>query len=262
MEPLIPRQRDIMDMAKRDGRVEVDDLAVAFDVTPQTIRKDLNFLCEQELLERIHGGAIYPSGVTNYAYESRRKHAASEKEAIGRAAAKLIHDNASLIINIGTTTEQVAQALVRHDDLMVITNNINVAHILHSSSNSNVVVAGGMLRKSDGGIVGEATMDFIKQFKVDFAVIGVSAIDPDGSLLDYDYQEVRVSQIIQQHARKTILVCDAMKFERNAPVRIGHLADIDYFVIDRMPPEPIQQICRDAETEIIVAIPPNSEIEL
>ncbi|TLP43467.1 DeoR/GlpR transcriptional regulator [Cohaesibacter sp. CAU 1516] len=262
LDPLIPRHSDIMELAKRDGRVDVDGLAAHFDVTPQTIRKDLNVLCDHDLLERVHGGAIYKSGVSNYAYTARRSHAAAEKAAIGKAAAQLIPDNASLILNIGTTTEQVAEALVRHDGLMVITNNINVANILHNGSNAEVVVAGGMLRKSDGGLVGEATIDFIKQFKVDFAVIGVSSIDSDGSLLDYDYREVRIAQAILQHARKRILVSDSMKFERNAPVRIGHLADIDYFVTDRMPSEAIQTLCRDAETEIIVALPSNSESEL
>ena len=261
MEQLIPRQQEILDIAKREGRVDVDTLSSAFDVTPQTIRKDLNLLCDRELLERVHGGAIFPSGVANYAYDARRLHASAEKEAIGKMAARLIPDNASIILNIGTTTEQVAHALVRHDGLLVITNNINVAHILHTGSNAEVVVAGGTLRKSDGGIIGEATTDFIKQFKVDYAIIGVSAIDQDGSLLDYDYREVRVSQAILQHARKTILVSDSMKFERNAPVRIGHLKDIDHFVVDQMPSPEIQNICRDAGTEILIAPPTDSENE-
>ena len=262
LDPLIPRHSNILDIAKRNGRVDVDGLASHFDVTPQTIRKDLNFLCDNELLERVHGGAIYKSGVSNYAYTERRSHAAIEKAAIGKAAASLIPDNASLILNIGTTTEQVAQALVRHDGLLVITNNINVANIMHSNSSADVVVAGGMLRKTDGGLVGEATVDFIKQFKVDFAIIGVSAIDNDGALLDYDYREVRISQEILQHARKRVLVGDSMKFERNAPVRIGHLSDVNYFVTDRMPNDAIQMICRDADTEIVVAPPSNSETDL
>ncbi|WP_119308700.1 DeoR/GlpR family DNA-binding transcription regulator [Cohaesibacter haloalkalitolerans] len=261
MENLIPRHKDILDIAKRDGRVDVDSLAASFNVTPQTIRKDLNFLCDGEMLERVHGGAIFPSGVANYAYAARRQHAAAEKASIGKATAALIPDSASLIINIGTTTEQVAHALVRHDSLMVITNNINVANIMHTGSNAEVVVAGGMLRKEDGGLVGEATVDFIRQFKVDFAIIGTSAIDEDGTLLDYDFREVRVAQAILQHARKTILVSDSMKFERTAPVRIGHLSDVDYFVTDTLPSEDIQAICHDAGTEIIVAAPDKSENE-
>ena len=110
-----------------------------------------------------------------------------------------------------------------------------------------VVIAGGVVRRSDGGIVGEAAVDFIRQFQVDFAVIGASAIDADGSLLDYDYREVRVAQAIISNARHVILAADATKFERSAPVRIGHLSQIDTFVTDRCPLESIRTVCADAE---------------
>jgi DeoR family glycerol-3-phosphate regulon repressor len=144
-------------------------------------------------------------------------------------------------------------ALRHRDGIMAITNNINVAHILREAPSAEVVIAGGLVRKSDGGIVGEATVDFIKQFKVDYAVIGASAIDLDGTILDYDYREVRVAREIVQHARQTILVADAMKFERNAPVRIAHLSDIDVLVTDTVPPDPIVAICREAEVRVEIA---------
>jgi DeoR family glycerol-3-phosphate regulon repressor len=252
MEPITPRQSEILGLARRSNRIEVEGLAAHFDVTPQTIRKDLNDLCERQLLQRIHGGAIYPSGASNYAYDSRRMLAAEEKRRIGALAASLIPDNSSIMLNIGTTTEQVALALRRHDGIMAITNNINVANILREAASAEVVIAGGLVRKSDGGIVGEATIDFIKQFKVDYAVIGASAIDADGTILDYDYREVRVAREIVQHARKTILVADALKFERNAPVRIAHLADIDILVTDTAPPDAIVSIC--AENEVMIEI--------
>src|SRR6185295_7870679 len=169
---LSPRHSEIMQMAKDHGRVLVDDLATHFSVTPQTIRKDLNDLCDQRLLTRIHGGALFPSGIENMEYEARRKIAADEKDAIGRAAARLIPNNASLFINIGTTTEAVSQALIDHRDLMVITNNINVANRMRVYPHFEVAIAGGIVRASDGGVVGEAAVDFIRQFKVDFAVIG------------------------------------------------------------------------------------------
>ncbi len=128
----------------------MDDLAAAFEVTPQTVRKDLNDLCRARMLRRIHGGALYPSGVENMEYEARRRIAAHEKESIGRAAAEIIPDGASLFINIGTTTEAVSQALVDHNNLMVITNNINVANTLRVHPSIEVVVAGGVVRPSDG----------------------------------------------------------------------------------------------------------------
>jgi DeoR family transcriptional regulator, glycerol-3-phosphate regulon repressor len=259
VEPLHPRLTDILELARQRGRVEVEWLASHFDVTPQTIRKDLNDLCDRQLLQRIHGGAVYPSGVTNFAYDARRSVAADSKVLIGLAAARLIPDNSSVILNIGTTTEQVATALRRHQGLMVITNNINVANILRDAPSAEVVIAGGVVRHSDGGIMGEATVDFIRQFKVDFAVIGASAIDRDGSILDYDFREVKVSQAIIGQARKTILVSDSLKFERTAPVRIADLSMIDVFVTEIEPPREIVEYCRAHDVELVIAAPMAAE---
>jgi DeoR family transcriptional regulator, glycerol-3-phosphate regulon repressor len=255
LEPLHPRLMEMLEIARQRGRVEVEGLSSFFDVTPQTIRKDLNDLCDRSLLQRIHGGAVYPSGVTNFAYDARRTLAAESKQLIGATAAKLIADNSSIILNIGTTTEQVALALRRHQGIMAITNNINVANILRDAPSAEVVIAGGVVRHSDGGIMGEATVDFIKQFKVDFAVIGASAIDREGVILDYDFREVKVSQAIISHARQTILVADNTKFERTAPVRIAELAMVDIFVTDAPPPDEIAAICAANNVELIVAGP-------
>jgi len=248
---LSARHSEIVQMAKDQGRVMVDDLAHHFNVTPQTIRKDLNDLCDQRLLSRIHGGALFPSGIENMEYEARRKIAAEEKEAIGRAAAALIPDSASLFINIGTTTESVSKALLDRVGLMVITNNINVANRMRVYPGIEVVIAGGVVRGADGGVVGEAAVDFIRQFKVDYAVIGASAIDHDGALLDYDFREVKVAQAIIANARHVILVADATKFERNAPVRIGHLSQVDTFITDQCPVDSIRRICTESEVDLI-----------
>jgi DeoR family glycerol-3-phosphate regulon repressor len=248
---LSARQQEILDLARQSGRVLVDDLASHFEVTPQTIRKDLNDLCEHRHLVRMHGGALLPSGNENVEYEKRRLIAAREKVAIGREAALLIPHNASLFINIGTTTEAVGEALAQHSELMVITNNINVANKLRLYPSIEVIIAGGVVRGSDGGIVGEAAVDFIKQFKVDFAVIGASAIDEDGALLDYDFREVKVAQAIIANARHVILVCDSTKFERTAPVRIGHLSQVDTFITDRCDHDRIRSVCADADVRLI-----------
>ncbi len=253
---LISRQNTILDIARQSGRVMVDELAQRFEVTPQTIRKDLNELCDKRLLTRIHGGAILSSGVENVGYDARRMIASEEKEAIARVAAARIPDQASLFINIGTTTEAVAHALLQHNGLMVITNNLNVASLMRAYPQIEVVIAGGVVRHSDGGIVGEAAVDFIRQFKVDLAVIGASAIDQDGALLDYDYREVRVAQAILSNARQVMLVCDSSKFERSAPVRIGHLSQVATFVTDRCESDRIRRICSESGVELVEALGP------
>ncbi len=244
MLALSPRQQQILTIARKTGNVGVDDLSAHFEVTPQTIRKDLNELCDARHLTRTHGGAMLSSGVENVAYEARRMIASTEKQVIGRVAASLIPNNCSLFINIGTTTEEVARSLMRHEGLLVITNNIHVASILSPVPKIEVIVVGGMVRKSDGGIVGETAVDTIRQFKVDHAVMGVSAIDEDGALLDFDYREVRAAQAIINNSRNVILAADNMKFSRSAPVRIGHMSDIDTFVTDRAPPDTVAELCR------------------
>jgi DeoR family transcriptional regulator, glycerol-3-phosphate regulon repressor len=244
MLDLSPRQQQILAIARQVGSVGVDELATRFEVTPQTIRKDLNELCDGRILARTHGGAMLTSGVQNVAYNARREIASTEKRMIGQHAAHLIPNNCSLFINIGTTTEEVARALVHHEGLLVITNNIHVAAILMPCLKIDVIIVGGTLRHTDGGIVGEAAVEMIGQFKVDHAVMGVSAIDDDGALLDFDPHEVRAAQAIMSNSRNVMLVSDAMKFSRSAPVRIGHMSQVDVFVTDSQPPESIVDLCR------------------
>ncbi len=262
MLALSPRQSQILGLARQTGTVMVEDLATRFEVTPQTIRKDLNELCDGRLLSRTHGGAMLTSGVQNVAYDSRRQISAIEKAAIGRHAASLIPNNCSLFINIGTTTEEVARALIHHEGLLVITNNIHVATILMHQPSIEVIIAGGTVRSSDGGILGEQAIDLIGQFKVDHAVMGVSAIDDDGSLLDFDNREVRAAQAIMKNSRNVMLVSDSMKFTRSAPVRIGHLSQIDLFVTEKTPPEMIVDLCKHNGVQIeIVNMSTQSEAE-
>src|SRR5688572_30034523 len=145
MALLTPRQADIIALARDSRRLDVEVLASHFSVTPQTIRKDLNELCDQGVLQRYHGGAMLPSGVANFAYEQRRQLGTEAKRRIGLKAAELIPNDCSLLINIGTTTEQVATALRGHKGLMVITNNVNVVTILLGYQDIQVIVAGGVL---------------------------------------------------------------------------------------------------------------------
>ena len=258
MQPLSDRQNEILSIARTSGRVGVDELATRFDVTPQTIRRDLNELCDRNILTRIHGGAVVTSSVENLSYEARRQIGADSKTAIGAAAAALIPDNSSLFINIGTTTEEVARALGWRKDLLVITNNINVALTLYPHPSVRVIIAGGPVRHSDGAVVGSAAVDLIRQFKVDSAVIGASAIDEDGSLLDFDPLEVNVSRAIIENARRVLLVCDQMKIGRAAPVRIGHMAQIDCFITDRLASDRLRAVCAENGVEVVEARPESS----
>ena len=245
------RQQDIAALLREAGRLAVEELAGRFAVTPQTIRRDLNELAEARLVTRVHGGAIIASGVENLAYEARKQVAQHVKRAIGEAAAALIPDNTSLFVNLGTTTEEVARAVAGRAGLLVVTNNINVALELYRNRAIQVIVAGGTLRPSDGGIVGRLAADAFRHFKADLAVIGTSAIDADGALLDYDLREVQVSRAIIENARRVMLVTDSSKFSRRAPVRIARLEEIDLLVTDRLPSAELAALCRNAGVEVI-----------
>ncbi len=247
------RQTEILDIARSEGRVIVEDLSQRFNVTLQTIRRDLTDLADAGHLDRVHGGAMPRTGVTNLGYEQRRRMNEGAKSAIARVCAEAIPGNSSIILNLGTTTEAVAHALLHHSNITVVTNNMNVANILAANPSCEIMVAGGALRRSDGGLVGELTTQFFEQFKVDLAVIGVSALDRDGDLLDYDLAEVRVSKAIIRQARKTYLVCDGSKLARSAPARLASLSEIDTLFTDAPLPADLARKCHDWGTNVIIA---------
>lgn len=250
---LTPRQEKILSLLRGEGGVETEDLAERFAVTSQTIRRDLGELCDRGLAARTHGGAKRIASVANSRYHERRQLRATEKEAMGSLAASLIPDNCSITLNIGTTTEQVARALVDHQGLVILSNNINIINTLIGTSTRELILVGGAVRTTDGAIVGEDAVEFISRYKVDFAVIGASSLDPDGAVLDFDAREVSVARAILRNARMKILVCDISKFERTAPVRICDIGDLDYMVTDRMPPAPFLDAARRGDTQILVA---------
>lgn len=236
IEKLLPaRQKQIVEMVQERGYVSIELLAKHFSVTPQTIRRDINKLCGEGLLRRYHGGAGPDTSVQNFTYSVRRSLCSDEKVRVGQLVAEHIPNHASLFIDIGTSTEEVAKALLNKTGLRVITNNLNVASILSRNKDFEILLAGGRLRNYDLGITGEATIDFIKQFKVDFGIVSVAGIDYDGTLIDFDYHEVRVARAIMSNSRRTFLVADHSKFGRSAMVRIGHISEVDALFTDEMP---------------------------
>ncbi|WP_297774214.1 DeoR/GlpR family DNA-binding transcription regulator [uncultured Roseovarius sp.] len=247
------RQPDILEIARAEGKVTVEGLAERFDVTVQTIRRDLTELANAGKLERVHGGAILPSGVSNILYEERRRLNEPAKQAIARACAAAIPDDASLFLDIGTTTEAVARELMDHRNLMVVTNNMNVAQILLANTDCEIVVAGGALRRSDNGLVGNLTARTIENFKFDYAILGCSAMDEDGDMLDFDIQEVVVGQTLLNRSREVFLAADHSKFQRSAPVRIGSLRDVDQMFTDTPLPAGLDEKCLAWGTQVHVA---------
>ena len=251
--PVRKRHEKIRKMVQARGFVAIETLAQFFSVTPQTIRRDINTLSEKGHLFRYHGGAAMPISTENVAHNERNVLCFHEKQKIAKLLAQQVPDNASLFINIGTTTAAIAHALCNHKRLRVITNNLNVASVMSANEKFEVIVAGGLVRRRDQGIIGEATIDFIRQFKVDYGIIGISGIDLDGTLLDFDYREVRAARAIIDNSRKVFLATDHTKFGRNAMVRLGGIAEIDCLFTDRQPPAGLAEIIAASEVDLHVA---------
>lgn len=253
MENHTPRQLRLIEFVRARGSATVEQLADELGVTLQTVRRDIQRLADTGALARFHGGARVPSSTTeNIAHQQRQQLHAQGKARIARAIARQVPNDCSLILNIGTTTEAIAQALLQHTGLRVITNNLNVANILCGNPSCEIIVAGGMVRPRDRGIVGEAAVDFIRQFKVDIALIGISAIESDGSLRDYDYREVKVAQTIIAQSREVWLAADTSKFNRPAMVQVATLSQIDRLFTDAEPPAPFPSLLNDADIRLEV----------
>ena len=243
------RHQKIIELVTQRGYIGTEELVALLNVSSQTIRRDLNELAENNFIRRHHGGAASPSTSENSDYSDRKQFFSQAKDRIAQQVVTLIPDGSSLFIDIGTTPEAVADALLGHKDLRIVTNNLNAAHILMQNETFKITLAGGSLRQ-DGGIIGEATIAFISQFRLDYGILGISSIDLDGSLLDYDFHEVQVKRAIIESSRNTILAADHSKFTRRAMVKLGSITDVEYFFTDTPPPPSISDILRGSSVEM------------
>lgn len=249
------RRDAIFEIVRRRGFVVVEALAEHFKVSSQTIRRDIQELCDANLLVRHHGGAGLPSSIVKTDYAAKRVACLAEKEAIAEAVADYLPDNVSLFLSIGTTAEMVARALLKRHGLKIITNNLHAAGILHAEAEFDVSVAGGTIRPHNGGIVGPQATRCIEQYRTDYAVIGIGAVDADGTLLDFYSDEVSVAQTMMRNARRVLLVADHTKFARTATISQGHLTDVSVLFTDSEPPAPLGAQLRQKDIEIVLCPP-------
>ena len=247
------RQSAILDMIRENGFVATEAMVTEFDVTPQTIRRDLNALGAHGLITRFHGGAGQVQSVSDRPYADRLRTGVEAKRVIAEATAALIPNDASLFLITGTTTEAVAEALLGHTNLHVVTNNINVASILMRNETFRVTVTGGEVQNQDGGLVGVVSTEVVRGFRMDVGIIGVSGVDDDGTLLEFDAAEVHTTRAIMENARKVILVADRHKFGRRAMNRLGGLGDVDVVVTDAALPAAYADLCAHSGVRVVVA---------
>jgi DeoR family glycerol-3-phosphate regulon repressor len=235
------RRSQIAEQVRRDGSAAIDALARQFRVTEQTIRRDVNALCDEGVLRRRHGGVTLPFQVDhppgeNLPYGQRQRLNLREKDVIARMVAAHVPDGASLAISVGTTPDLVAQALLHHRGLRIFTNNLSVALTCCANPDIQVTLCKGRVRPAYRDVVDPSVPDFFATYTVDFGVFGVGGIDSEGTLLDFAEEEVAARRAIAASCRTSLLVADHAKFGRDAIVAGGQVTDVDHLFTDRPPP--------------------------
>lgn len=247
------RRSAILELAQRQGRVMVDALAEELGVSSHTVRRDLNALCEETKLRRLHGGAEFIDGSANMPYASRSVLNFDAKKQIARQVAGIVSDGATVFISIGTTPTLVAQALAEKEALTVVTNNLNAAMALSENSANRIILPGGELRLPDRDFLNEAAIELFACYRADFGIFGVGGIDTDGSLLDFHEPEVRAREQIRANSRTSVLVADSSKFGRRASAVGGRLEEADRIVLDRRPEPPFTALLEPLAAQLEVA---------
>ena len=234
------RQLEIIRTVTESGFSAIDALSEQFNVSTQTIRRDVNALCELGELRRVWGGVEPPPVSGNLLYAKRKIMNVTAKRQIAFEVAKHIPDGSTIALSIGTTPEMVIEALQEKANLKVFTNNLNVAMQASERHDWSVTIAGGSVRPGDKDILGSDVEAFFDRFEVDFGIFGVAGVTPDGGLLDFSEAEVGSRRAIMKNSRKSFLVMDHTKFGRAAHVRGGHLSDVSCIVCDEPIPHPFE----------------------
>lgn len=247
------RHERILSLLESRGFVSIGSLAKSFAVSEQTVRRDLNDLDKRGLLTRYHGGAGLPPVNGDVDYDKRKRHQAKEKQRIAAMVASQIPEGATIFIDIGTTMEAVAEALLQHRRLTVVTNHLTVATILNRRRDFQVILAGGVLKHNDQATTGEATREFLEKFRVGYGIFGVGGISEDGDLMDFDFRDIGVSATAMKISRKRLVALDHSKFSSEAMVRVGQVRDIDMIFTDAPPPKHLARILRDNTVQVFTA---------
>jgi DeoR family transcriptional regulator of aga operon len=232
------RLNAVLDAITEAGHADVDALARKLLVSPSTIRRDLSFLAEQQLLSRTHGGAVATTVNYDLPVRYRRTSISSEKVRIGLAAARLIPDGAVVALSGGTTTTQVARALAGDElegsdqpkQVTIVTNAINIASEMTVRRRIKLIVTGGVSRLHSFELTGPLAYAALAQFDLDVAVLSVSALDPDWGAKVADEDEAGINRMMAERASTVIIAADSSKVSGRAFARVCPLADIDYVV--------------------------------
>lgn len=237
-----------------DRMVKVADLMKMFDVSIETIRRDLEYLEKHGYLKRVYGGAVI-HGLFGQEpdYSQREVKNYVEKRAIGKKTSQLIEDGDTIAIDLGTTTLEVARAIANKNDLTIITNATKIAQELVNNVSNKVFLVGGILRPGELSVSGFMCSENLKHFNVDKAIIGVGGITPDRGITDYHIEEAANRRAMIDIAEKVIAVADFSKFGVIAMNNVCSINKINTLITDSSVPQKIIYDYRSRGVNVVVA---------
>lgn len=244
MISIAERHKYILSSLQKDGYVKVLDLAKQLDVTAVTIRKDLKILEEKGMLYRTHGSAspANPHAGDRHVTE-KEKIKPDEKQKIGKAAARLIHENDSVIINSGSTICMFAEQIEPIEGLTVVSASIMATTILSQKGNINLIQLGGTYRKRSASVIGSYTQSFLKDITCSKLFLGVDGIDIDFGITTSNIEEAELNKSMMEVVSKIIILADSSKFGRKGFGKICDIDKIDVIITDSgIPPTMIKKI--------------------
>jgi DeoR family glycerol-3-phosphate regulon repressor len=247
------RREAISALVLEQGAATVGSLAEQLNVSMQTIRRDVEVLCEDDMMHRVHGRIELSKEFLNTPFNQRTDTNPLGKQAIGEAAARLIPDGSTLFMSIGSTPLSVAHALHKRKNLTVITNNLNVALAMSDEPSNRIIIPEGELRLPDRDILGDEVLEFFGRYRAEFAIFGVAGVELDGRLLEFHSAECRVREKIRANAQKSLLVVDQSKFGRRAPALSGNISEIDTIIMDRRPGSAFTPLLEPIENRLVIA---------
>ncbi|MCB1755080.1 MAG: DeoR/GlpR transcriptional regulator [Gammaproteobacteria bacterium] len=235
MKPKQRRSR-ILEVVSEKGQISVEDLACRFEVSAETIRRDLGLMADTGALQKVHGGAKRLSLHTEGSFDDRMAESVEAKELIAQKLARLIEPGATVFLDTGSTTVIGARALSHIRGLTVITNSLQIAQLAGwSQSDSVVYLLGGRYGDENGETVGPLTIKQIAGFQADYAIITVAALDSEAGAMDSNFDEAQVAQAMIGCSNRLIVLANAAKLNRKAAYRVCQLSEIDSLVCDRVP---------------------------
>jgi DeoR family glycerol-3-phosphate regulon repressor len=246
------RQRDILALIETDGTQYIEDLAARYQLTTQTIRRDINALCDLGFARRFHGGVSAPVEGINISINARAALNSAAKQRIGRRIAEAVEPGSTIFMGIGSTVQFVAKALRDHQDLTVVTNNIDVALTLSETPHIEVHMTGGLLRHNDRDVVGADVPRFFEEFFASYAIIGAGALHPNNGVLDFSYSEAQITAALIENSRTAILAADRSKWTRAASVKVVPFSKIGFLYTDEVPDSEAEEALAAAGTQLVI----------